>query len=149
MKQIHRWKTRLCGSLLAGSMILSLLPASAFSFSQGDDPLSVTWAPQEQKEDGIGRVELSAVLRADQENAPAGAMIEIFLSSSENQALDWSGVTISEQDLMMGASPPAPIPASPGTSPPMMVPRAIPGQVPQAIPPGKRMAVMGPRTPAR
>ena len=100
MKRKQRWKARLCGSLLAGSMVLSLLPASMISFAQGEQDLTVTWAPQKQTEDGRGSVQLLASLDTTQDGAPAGAMVEISLTDEEVRALGWPDeLTIQEADL--------------------------------------------------
>ena len=100
MKGTRSWKARLCGSLLAGSMVLSLLPASMISFAQGEQALTVTWAPQKQTEDAQGSVQLTAVLYNTQDGAPAGAMVEISLTAREAGALDWPDeLTIQEAEL--------------------------------------------------
>ena len=100
MKRKHSWKARLCGSLLAGSMVLSLLPASMISFAQGEQALTVTWVPQKQTVDAQGSVQLHTSLNTAQVDAPAGAMVEISPTAREAGALDWPDeLTIQEADL--------------------------------------------------
>ncbi|MDR3766599.1 MAG: Cna B-type domain-containing protein [Butyricicoccus sp.] len=101
MKPNHRWKTRLCGVLLAGSMVLGLLPTSALSFAGGEEPVTLSWSPQKQTEDGVGCVVLSASLHTGPDKAPTGALIDISLTEVEAQALlpNWQGTSLPEEEL--------------------------------------------------
>ena len=54
---------RLCSLILTGCMLLGLVPVSALMvLAAGDAPVSLSWEPQRQVEDGTRDVNLSAQL---------------------------------------------------------------------------------------
>lgn len=88
MKMKHRWKTRLCSVMLTVCMLFSLLPMSVITFAVGTTPVSVMWEPQEQTTGGERQVKLTAQLTQNEE-APAAALIDIYLNQQEAEALQW------------------------------------------------------------
>lgn len=108
MKTRRKLGTRICSIALAACILLGLLPMSAIiALATVDPPVSVTWAPQTQTEDGVVTVDLSASLK--QSDTVSAAMIEITLEGAEAAALRWSGESISVDELVAqdtGKTPP-------------------------------------------
>lgn len=87
MKTRRKLGTRICSIALAACILLGLLPMSAIiALATEDTPVSVTWAPRTQTEDGVVTVDLSATLTPN--DSTTAAMIEITLDEVEAAALD-------------------------------------------------------------